>query len=292
MIYSVRQLTRYRYVHPVPFGWHMLRLTPISDATQTVRTSRIDIDPEPVERTDTDDFFGNRVTFLSIEAPHRVLEVRSEAIVAHQPRVEIDPSATPPWVAVCEEAAKFADLGGRSPVHHLFPSRLVPIEADIGAYAADSFTPGRPVLEAGVELMNRIHEDFDYDPDVTDVTTPPREVFWLRRGVCQDFAHLMICGLRAIGLPAAYVSGYIRTVPRAGQPRLEGADATHAWVALWCGAEAGWQGLDPTNAIRVGADHITLAMGRDYTDVSPVDGVIHGSGGQVLSVAVDVAPID
>lgn len=292
MIYSVRQLTRYRYALPVPFGWHMLRLTPLSNSEQVLKSCRIEIEPEPAERSETTDFFGNRVTFVSIETSHRVLEVRSESLVEHQRLPEIDAHATPAWSDIRDLAANVADVGARSPVHFLFPSRLVPIEPEIGAYALESFPAGRPILEGALDLMSRIHEDFDYDPDVTDVTTPPREAFWLRRGVCQDFAHVMICGLRSIGLPAAYVSGYIRTVPRQGEARLEGADATHAWVALWCGPEAGWQGLDPTNAMRAGSDHITLAIGCDYTDISPVDGVIHGSGSQNLSVAVDVAPVE
>jgi transglutaminase-like putative cysteine protease len=138
--------------------------------------------------------------------------------------------------------------------------------------------------------MGRMRRDFIYDSKATDVSTPPAEAFAARRGVCQDFAHIMICGLRGLGLPARYVSGYIRTIPPPGKPRLEGADATHAWVALWCGAEQGWIGLDPTNDLVVQGDHIVLASGRDYSDVAPIDGIILAPGKQTLKVEVDVVP--
>jgi transglutaminase-like putative cysteine protease len=157
---------------------------------------------------------------------------------------------------------------------------------------AESFPAGRPVLEGGLELTHRIKAEFRYDPTATDAATPTAEAFALRRGVCQDFAHVMIAGLRALGLPAAYVSGYLRTVPPPGRKRPAGADASHAWVSLWCGEAAGWQGLDPTNGIPAGLDHVSLAFGRDFADVSPVDGVIVASGGHTLSVSVDVIPQD
>ena len=147
------------------------------------------------------------------------------------------------------------------------------------------------MLEAAAELMARIKADFKYDPEATAVSTPLREAFEKRGGVCQDFAHIMIAGLRGLGLPAFYVSGYIRTIPPPGKPRLEGADASHAWVSLWCGQEFGWRDLDPTNALFIGDDHIVVAIGRDYADVSPIDGVILASGAQKLSVRVDVIPV-
>ncbi|MBX9876397.1 MAG: transglutaminase family protein, partial [Beijerinckiaceae bacterium] len=158
-------------------------------------------------------------------------------------------------------------------------------------YARASFPALRPVLEAATELMGRIRADFTYDPEATEVSTPLEEAFRQRHGVCQDFAHVMIAGLRGLGLPAAYVSGYIRTVPPPGEKRLEGADASHAWVMLWCGPETGWIGLDPTNDLIVADDHIVTAFGRDYADVSPLDGVVIGPGSQKIGVAVDVIPI-
>jgi transglutaminase-like putative cysteine protease len=183
-------------------------------------------------------------------------------------------------------------LGTRSPAHFLYPSRLVPLFDPATAYAADSFTPGRPIVAAVRELMQRVHDDFLYDPKATAVTTPLAEAFAARTGVCQDFAHAAIAGLRGLGLPAAYVSGYIRTLPPPGQPRLVGADASHAWVSLWCGAECGWLDFDPTNALVVGDDHIVVGRGRDYADVAPLDGVILASGGQTLTVNVDVSPAE
>ena len=163
--------------------------------------------------------------------------------------------------------------------------------AEVIAYARKSFAPLRPVLEAASELMARIRNDFDYDPDATEVSTPLAEAFRERHGVGQDFAHIMIAGLRGLGLPAAYVSGYIRTIPPPGQKRLEGSDASHAWVMLWCGPETGWIGLDPTNDLIVADDHIVTAYGRDYADVSPLDGVLVGPGSQKVGVAVDVIPV-
>lgn len=296
MIYRIRQDTTYRYAASVPFARHLLRLTPGSDDGQTVLSSVVTVTPAPYETGETVDFFGNRVIHVGIETPHLTMSVASTAEVRVESgtgcgRPPPEPDSTPAWEAV-RDAALRAGPAPRSPVHQLFASRLVAPDPAIGAYAAASFPPGRPVLAGGMDLTARIHRDFAYDPAATDVTTPPAEAFALRRGVCQDFAHVMIAGLRALALPAAYVSGYLRTRPAPGHRRLEGADATHAWVALWCGPEAGWQGLDPTNAMRAGGEHIPLAFGRDYADAAPVDGVIVAAGGHFLSVQVDVACLD
>jgi len=276
----------------VPFARHLLRLTPVSGPGQQVISAAVEVAPEPHERAESDDYFGNRVIHVGIEAPHLTLTLSSQAEVEVREPPALEPSATPAWEEVRRAAAAAADLGPRSPVHHVFPSRLIPIDAPIRAYAAASFAPGRPVLEAGLDLAKRIKADFAYDKTATDVATPIQEAFALKAGVCQDFAQVMIAGLRGLGLAAAYVSGYLRTDPPPGRPRLEGADAPHAWVALWCGTEAGWQGLDPTNGVRAGIDHIEVAFGRDYADVSPVDGVIVVAGGHSLSSAVDVVPRD
>src|SRR5215470_10247838 len=183
------------------------------------------------------------------------------------------------------------DVSPGSPVHFVYSSRRVSLDPKIRDYARESFAPGRPVLAGAVELMQRIKNDFTYEVGATTVTTTPSVAFALRRGVCQDFAHIMIAGLRGFGLPAAYVSGFLRTVPRPGAVRLAGADAMHAWVMVWCGA-AGWCGLDPTNALIASEDHVVLAVGRDYADVAPIDGVVLASGRQRLTTAVDVIPID
>ena len=181
-------------------------------------------------------------------------------------------------------------LAQDSPAHFLYASRQVALNGDATAWCRESFAQNRPVLEAAVELMGRIRRDFKYEKDATEVTTTVAEAFASRKGVCQDFAHVMIAGLRGLGLPAAYVSGYIRTIPPPGKPRLEGADASHAWVSVWCGPEFGWLGLDPTNDQMIGDDHVVVARGRDYADVSPIDGVFVGSGDHELSVSVDVKP--
>jgi transglutaminase-like putative cysteine protease len=185
-----------------------------------------------------------------------------------------------------------ADLSTDGPAVFLYPTARTPLSPSITDYARASFTRGRPVVEAAMELMSRIHADFTYDSKATDVRTQPTDAFNVKRGVCQDFAHVMLSGLRGLGLPGAYVSGYLRTSPPPGRPRLEGADATHAWVALWCGEGRGWIGFDPTNAILAENDHIVLAMGRDYSDVAPIDGIILAPGQQTLKVEVDVIPQD
>jgi len=288
MIYAIKQTTAYRYESPVPFARHALHLTPRSSATQEVLASAITVDPAPRERGESDDIFGNRVTHVAIETPHQSLSVTSAATVRAIEVEAPDAEATPAWKTARDAAMAAADLGPRSPAHFIYPSRFVPMAPAIRDYARMSFAGARRVLDGGIDLMERIKADFAYDPTATDVTTPVSQAFELRRGVCQDFAHVMIAGLRALGLPAAYVSGYLRTEPPPGKPRLEGADATHAWVSLWCGPEAGWQGLDPTNGIRTATDHIELAFGRDYADIAPVDGVIVASGGHTLTVSVDV----
>jgi transglutaminase-like putative cysteine protease len=185
-----------------------------------------------------------------------------------------------------------SDLGPESPVHGLFPSTHVPLVGPITTEAAAMFVANRPVLEAAIAFTRKIKASYLYDPKATDISTPIAEAHRQRRGVCQDFAHIMIAGLRGLGLSAMYVSGYLRTIPPKGTERLEGADATHAWVALWCGPELGWIGLDPTNGILAGTDHVVIAMGRDYADVAPVSGVILSSGRHELSVAVDVVPVE
>jgi transglutaminase-like putative cysteine protease len=191
---------------------------------------------------------------------------------------------------VRDEVFAATDIGPTSPVHFLFASRQVSLDPEIRDYARESFSPGRPILAGALDLMQRIQDDFTYEVGATTVTTTPPMSFALRRGVCQDFAHIMISGLRGIGLPAAYVSGYLRT-GNAAAPGLQGADAMHAWVWVWCGQEAGWFGLDPTNAVLAGDDHVVVAIGRDYTDVAPIGGVVFASGRQRIDEAVSVTPV-
>jgi transglutaminase-like putative cysteine protease len=291
VIYDIRHVTTYSYARPVPFARCVLRVLPRDDPGQRVVVRELSVKPRPVERFDGTCFFGNLSTTLTIAEPHRDLRIEMLARVeVHRPAPPFS-ALTRHWEEVAALAVAGRSLGPDSPAHYIYPSRLVPLVPEITAYAAKSFSPLRPVLEAAVELMGRIRKEFTYDPEATEVSTPIRDAFENRHGVCQDFAHIMIAGLRGLGLPALYVSGYIRTIPPPGQKRLEGADATHAWIMTWCGPETGWVGLDPTNDLIVGDDHIVTATGRDYADVSPLDGVIVGPGSQKLDVKVDVIPI-
>jgi transglutaminase-like putative cysteine protease len=291
VIYDVRQSTIYHYASPVAFAHHSLRLTPIDREGQRVYAAALDITPTPIDRREGHDFFGNRMTFVALEEPHDSLTVRVAARVAVENKDRVEPADTPPWEEVRDKAFACADLSPRAPAHYMFPSRQVALDPAIRTYAQKSFTPGRPMLDGAIDLMKRIKDDFVYEPGATTASTTPTMAFQLRRGVCQDYAHVMISGLRGLGLPAAYVSGYLRTVQSADEIKLEGADAMHAWVLVWCGEQAGWHGLDPTNGIRAGEDHVTLAIGRDYADVAPIDGVIFASGGQRLEVRVSVIPV-
>ncbi len=291
MIYEVRHVTRYRYEAPVAANTCSLRLLPRSCDGQTVIDSRVDVTPHPKESRERGDIFGNRVLRMRIETPHRELTIRASSKVAVNRPPTPAPGLTPSWEAVVRDATASASLEADSPAFALYPSRLVGIFKGATHYAQKSFVARRPIYEAALELNARIKADFAYDTKATAVTTSPADAFAKRGGVCQDFAHVMIAGLRGLGLPALYVSGYIRTIPPPGKERLAGADASHAWVSVWCGQEFGWLGLDPTNAIPVGDDHIVVAVGRDYSDAAPVEGVILSSGGQKLDVAVDVIPV-
>lgn len=290
MIYNIRHQTLYEYGSAVTFTHCALRLLPTDHPGQRVVSSELHIAPPPAQTVERACFFGNRLVILTIETPHRKLTV--ETITS----VEIDRSAPPhddetlAFEMVREQAFESASLDKDSPAHFLYPSRLVPRYDPAADYARMSFPAGQPILKGARELMWRIKANFKYDQKATLVSTPLSEAFMKRHGVCQDFAHVMIAGLRGIGLPAAYISGYIRTIPPPGEERLEGADAMHAWVTVWCGKEHGWVGLDPTNALMVGNDHIVLATGRDYADISPVAGIILGSREQDVDVKVDVVP--
>ncbi len=292
MIYDIRHVTHYAYGMPTPYARHVLRLLPCDRPGLKVISRALVINPAPTEREDITDFFGNGMTSLAIDAAHEELMVTMVARLDVEDVALPEPASTPDLETVRAAAFASGDFGPRSPAHFLFASRRVPLEPEIRSYAAESLRPDRPVLEAALELNDRINEDFAYVPGATDTDTPPLTSFRARHGVCQDFAHVMISGLRGLGVPAAYVSGYLRTIPPPGQPRLQGADAMHAWVSVWCGPEAGWVELDPTNACVAGRDHLVLAIGRDYADVAPVEGVIVTSGGQRLGVAVDVIPLE
>jgi len=290
--YKLRHRTTYSYQEAVSFARCVLRLTPRSSATQTVLESAVTVTPEPSARLERIGPFGADILTVTVDKPHTALVIEANSrIDVHVPPPG-DPEASPAWEAVRARALTVADLGPESPAAYLFPTPRTPITPAITDYAHQSFSAGRPIVAGALELTKRIFAEFKYDPGATEVSTPVGQAFDARHGVCQDFAQIMIVGLRGLGLPAKYVSGYLRTIPPPGQPRLEGADATHAWVAVWCGETLGWVGFDPTNAILAGNDHLVLAIGRDYADVAPIDGVILASGVQTLKVEVDVIPED
>jgi transglutaminase-like putative cysteine protease len=292
MIYDVRQETIYHYASVVTHARHVVRLGLIDRSDQRVVVAALDFQPAPVERREGQDFFGNRVTWIALDQPHDTLTVKLTARVAIDRSTSIVSDTTPPWERVRQEAFETADFSATSPAHFLFPSRQVSLDPEIRDYAWASFPPDRAVLDGAIDLMRRIKAEFAYEVGATTATTTPPMSFALRRGVCQDFSHIMISGLRSLGLPAAYVSGYLRTVQSASEVKLAGADAMHAWVLVWCGAAAGWIGLDPTNGILAGNDHVVLAVGRDYADVAPMDGVVFASGSQRLEVSVEVIPVE
>jgi transglutaminase-like putative cysteine protease len=292
VIYDIRHVTTYAYESPVSFARCSLRLEPKSGDGQQLVSHTVDIKPKPADRTIRHDFFGTHTESVLIETPHRNLRIDSRSRVSVSRHAPGRSAESPDWESVRDLAFEATSLGPDSPIGYVFASPLVPVQQPVTAYAAVSFPQQRGILAGAVDLMHRIRTEFKYDPKATVISTPLNEVFEKRHGVCQDFAHVMIAGLRGLGLPAAYVSGYLRTIPPPGKARLQGADATHAWVSLWCGVEMGWIGFDPTNDILVENDHIVLAVGRDFSDVSPVDGIIVGSRRQKLAVAVDVLLVE
>lgn len=290
MNYRLRHLTTYHYGRPVTFARCVLRLAPREGRDQTIFTHELTVTPAPARMNSRIGQFGETVVNATLETPHRELAIEARSTLAVHRPIANPLLFEAPWELVRAQALAIDSLDLHSPAHVLYPSPLTPIVEPITEYARQRFKPGRPVIEAAIDLAASIKADFTYDPDSTEVFTPAVQAFETRRGVCQDFAHIMISGLRGLGLPAAYVSGYIRTYSATGKPRLEGADATHAWVDLWCGAEHGWVGFDPTNALIVAEDHVVVAVGRDYLDVAPISGVIIGEGEQRIEVSVDLVP--
>ncbi len=287
--YSVEHETHYVYETPVVQSWQLARLVPRTLAWQRLLSHALQIDPPPEERHDATDSFGNTVTRFGLYGAHRQLRVRMHA------SVEIDERAAPaqgpaePWEAVREAVLGNPQLDDLNPARLSEPTLLVPLSDHARDYAQGVLAPGRDWLEALSALMHSIHRDFEFDPDATTVSTSVDEVLHQRRGVCQDFAHLMLACLRSHGLPARYVSGYLLTDPAPGRPRLLGVDASHAWVAAYS-PRRGWVEFDPTNDTLADARYITLAWGADFADVVPLRGVIIGGGEQQLDVSVSVAP--
>ena len=288
MIYSVTHVTRYTYGATVELTNGILRLTPRSGHGQVLARFSLSTDPPSLPPTEWLDGFDNKIISLRIENPHRALSITAASLV----RVNRSPlpAVSRAWETVANEALTVASISPDCPAVALYPSRRVTLFDQATDYARESFSKHRQINDAAMELANRIRADFVYDPDATDVSTPAYYAFKRRRGVCQDFAHIMIAAVRGLGLPALYVSGYIRTIPHPGKERLAGADASHAWVSIWCGLDDGWQDFDPTNAQAVQNDHIVVARGRDYSDASPIESMVLSSGRHQLDVEVDVIP--
>jgi transglutaminase-like putative cysteine protease len=292
MKYDVLHETVYSYESPVVLSQQLLHLTPRVVEFQRLGAHRIEVQPAPAETSTRDDYFGNPVTQIMLAAPHASLTVHARSSVEVLARKI--PAASGPW----EQARdRLRDGGGGDrvslallePMQFIYESPHIEFFRDLAAYAEPSFGKDRDLVQAALDLTRRIHADFTFDPKATSLSTPLREVLARRRGVCQDYAHFMTGCLRMLGLPARYVSGYIQTTPPPGKPRLIGADASHAWVSVFCGS-AGWVDLDPTNNMLVGEQHITLGWGRDFSDVTPMRGVILGGGEQELEVRVTVTP--
>jgi transglutaminase-like putative cysteine protease len=284
MKYRLHHTTLYRYKTPVDLGCHMLHLLPRPLPAQQVLQARLTASPPPARTSERADHFGNLVCWMFQEVPHQRFEVTLEATIALAPPPPPVAEQTPAWEDVAHDATPEA-------AEFRFASPLLPADAAARRYAGASFPAGRPILAGLCDLIGRIRRDFIFRPGSTTIATPVATVLRQRAGVCQDFAHLMIAGLRGLGLPARYVSGYIRTRPPPGAAALQGADQSHAWVGCWLGPRHGWIDLDPTNDLIVAEEHVVLAWGRDYADVSPVRGVILGGGKHSLTVSVDLRPL-
>lgn len=291
MIFKISHRTTFSYTQPVSISRHALHITPRRHRRQACRRSVLTVDPQPAVNTGDVDYFGNPVTFLTIQEPHERLVIHAMSVVEVDTPPALDPLATEPWERVKDGLSADLSSEGLDAFQFAFESSYTRAKPAVGDYALESFRPGRPVLEAALDLTQRIFRDFVYDGTATTISTPVDQVFRERRGVCQDFAHLQIAAIRQIGLPARYVSGYLLTYPPPGTEKLVGSDASHAWLSVWCG-RAGWVDFDPTNNKIPTTEHITLAWGRDYGDVSPIRGVMIGGADHTIDVAVDVTPME
>jgi transglutaminase-like putative cysteine protease len=292
MIYQIRHTTRVRYDAFVRLARFNLRLRPADWPNQTIEDYQLIVKPAPASIQERRGAYPVNIARLVIESPLRELEVESRfrATVSAE---AAEPMPEDPTVAeVAEAALEVESIDPTAPANYLFASPRAPMVAEIGRWGRAELVGGRGIVEAGLALCQFLKEEFTYDPAATEASTPAEEAFAARHGVCQDFAHVMAIALRMAGLPAAYVSGYLRTDPPPGRPRLIGADATHAWVMLWCGPQRGWIGFDPTNGVITGSGHIFTAMGRDISDVAPMDGIFVGQADQDVQVEVDVMPIE
>jgi transglutaminase-like putative cysteine protease len=290
--YSVTHITEVKYDALVNLARFNLRLKPAEWAGQTLVGYSMDVSPKPKRIVDEFGPFIVNTARLTLDKPTANLTVTSKFTVHVDRALPELVDQVPSLSDVRRQALEDRGLSARDPASYLFASSIAVMTPEIAEWAAPSLAHDNSVIGAATALMHAIHSEFVYDSKATAADTPPIEAFRVRRGVCQDFAHIMIIALRQAGIPAAYVSGYLRTNPPPGKARLVGADATHAWVNVWCGSGLGWIGFDPTNAILAENDHIFTAMGRDFADVSPLDGVFIGGSGQRMKVSVEVTPLD
>ena len=291
MQYDLRLVIRYEFDRPTGAGRQQLRIQPAEmPGLQSLLATETTITPDPSERREFTDFFGTQVLEVVMAAGLTKCEIAMTArVVRHALGIELDIS--PPLTRLPAELEQVTGIGATSPHHFLSPSPRIAPDAAIATYAATQIAKTETTRAAIEALGQALHNDLSFDAKATEVDTTPSEAFTLKRGVCQDFAQIMICGLRSLGIPAAYVGGFLRTLPPPGKPRLEGADAMHAWVRAWAGIEAGWVDYDPTNACFAYTDHIAVGQGRDYGDVAPVTGALRMDGGQKGSHAVDLVEV-
>lgn len=299
MLLHVVHETRYRYAPAVVNAHHVVHLKPASRNGQSLLRYDLRIAPAPVQLCDTVDVYGNTRSYFSLQAAHDSLTVVADSVVStsvlnplqSEASLSTGRTASPPWEQVREQFRYRAGAAYDSASEFLFASPYVPRDEAFAEFARPSFLPGRPLPEAARDLMERIHTAMTYESESTEVNTPALEALKQGKGVCQDFAHIMVACCRAMGLPARYVSGYLLTSPPPGQPRLVGSDASHAWASVYCPGLGAWLDFDPTNNRAPGEDYVTLATGRDFLDVSPMRGVIRGGAQHILDVAVTVEPL-
>ena len=290
VLYRVLHETRYDYESAVELAHHLAQLRPLSLAgLQHCEEFHCDIEPRPEHVARDLDAYGNERLFFAHYAPHDTLRVRALSLVRVRAPAQPDWAASPAWEEVRGLLRYRAGRPDVAAAEFSFGSEFSPVFDQAAAFAAPSFPPGRALLDAAHDLMRRIHAEFTYDPDSTEVHTRAPQALEMRHGVCQDYAHVMLSALRSLGLAARYMSGYLRSRPRPGEQALVGADASHAWVSVWCPSN-GWVEFDPTNDRRPAADYVRVAVGRDFADVSPLRGVIRGGGRHALTVAVNVSP--
>jgi len=288
---KVSHVTEVTYASIARLAQFNLRLKPAYWSGQELLEYRLDVDPPPAQITHSTGPYIVNNSRIVLANPIKKLRVESYFEVKKTPLVEFDPNDSPNIAALRKLASQNSNLTAYGTSAYLFASPVCKIEAEITRWVEPLLISEQPIVPAAEAVMREIFENFTFDPNATQTNTPPIEAFRKKRGVCQDYAQVMICALRGHGIPAAYVSGYLRTIPPPGQPPLIGADATHAWVNVWCGKDLGWIGFDPTNNIIADMDHIFTAMGRDYSDVAPIDGVYLGPSGQAQKVSVDVSLI-